>query len=146
MNERNGWKVVARAVTQRMEQLTIDQATVARTAGLSDAFVRSMMKGTPRADPRPNNLAKLCKVLQWTPDSIDRLLDGNPPIEVNQPRVVTVQHPSTSVTNDDYLAALADIQDRNEATLRRIEALEDRLRGREAVQDDSNERTRDSAE
>jgi hypothetical protein len=80
MTEHN-WSVVATAIAERMDELAWDQATLVRVSGLSDPFVRGMMNGTPRGSPRPANLRRLAIGLGWTPDSIDRLLAGEDPVE-----------------------------------------------------------------
>lgn len=76
------WGRVADSVRSRMASLVIDQAELVRRSGLSDPFVRAIMRGEPRGNPRPANLARLAVALGWTPDSIDRLLDGDDPTEV----------------------------------------------------------------
>jgi transcriptional regulator with XRE-family HTH domain len=101
------WASVASAINERMEIIPIDQATLARRAGLSDAFVRSMMKGEPRGEPRDLNLRKLAVALGWRADAFDRLRAGGQPVEV-------------SLRNGDEVDALrADILD----TRRQLAAL-----------------------
>jgi len=76
---------VAAAVKERMAELNVDQAEVVRRSGLSDPFVRGIMRGNPRGTPRPKNLRQFAEALAWSPDSIDRLLAGDDPVELDTP-------------------------------------------------------------
>lgn len=81
------WKQVADHVNARMAEIPIDQAELARRAGVSHPTVRGLMKGKPRAeDPRPGPLRKVSVALGWTPDSIDRILAGGTPRLARTPR------------------------------------------------------------
>jgi transcriptional regulator with XRE-family HTH domain len=80
------WADVATAISARMADLVIDQAELARRADVSDATVRALMRARPRGEPRPNNLRKVSAALGWTPDSIDRILAGDDPVDAMPPQ------------------------------------------------------------
>ena len=82
---RTDWAAVGHAVTKRVEELNWDQAELVRRSGLSDPLVRGIMRGTPRGTPRPKNLRTIAETLGWSSDSIDRILEGGTPVEVDQP-------------------------------------------------------------
>lgn len=79
---------MAEYVTARIEAEPTDQAEIVRRSGLSDAFVRSIMQGKPRGEPRAANLRRLAAALDWTPDSIGRIRDGGEPAEAGRPAPV----------------------------------------------------------
>lgn len=72
------WKKVADAVRARMDELAIGQGELARRAGISDTKVREVLRGLPLA--RPYMRVKLSRGLGWSNDSIDRILNDEPPI------------------------------------------------------------------
>lgn len=71
--------------------LRIDQAGLARAAGISDATVRGFMNGQPRGLPREPTRWAVCDALGWTQDSIDKILAGGEPeeLDVVTPRAST---------------------------------------------------------
>jgi transcriptional regulator with XRE-family HTH domain len=74
----DNWTRIGELVTRRMEELTVRQAEVAQRAGLSDATVRHLMRGTPRGAPDSVTLRRLSVALGWTSESlIDAMLGGD---------------------------------------------------------------------
>lgn len=74
----NDWERIGELVTRRMEELSVRQAEVAQRAGLSDATVRHLMRGTPRGAPDSVTLRRLSVALGWTPESlVDAVLGGD---------------------------------------------------------------------
>lgn len=59
------------------------QADLVRAAGVSDATVRPVMRGTP-GNYRPAKLGQIARALGWTSDSIDRILQGEEPIDASK--------------------------------------------------------------
>jgi hypothetical protein len=49
-----------------------------------------------RTNFTPRILAKICRVLYWTPDSIDRIRRGEDPLEISRPAATTAGVPSLS--------------------------------------------------
>ena len=92
------WPAVAAAVKARMEALGyFDNAPFVRASGLSEPFVRGVLTGAPRGNPRRSSLMRLCKALGWNGDSIDAILDGQPP---------TLDQAETATRPPDDLSAL----------------------------------------
>jgi transcriptional regulator with XRE-family HTH domain len=80
-SHRHDWRVARPRIQQRMEELRLSPAQLARASGLSDKHVRRLLNGDDMTVPRDQTLWALCDALRWTPDSIDRILNGDEPIE-----------------------------------------------------------------
>lgn len=82
MNERrHAWSIAREKIQQRMAELRLGVVDLARASGLSEKHVRNLLSNGPEAAaPRAQTRWALCDALQWTPDSIDRILDGFEPI------------------------------------------------------------------
>lgn len=61
--------VLQRRVRERMEELGVKAAPLARQLGLGDSFVRDILRGKTRS-PSHDNLTKLAKALQTTPEHL----------------------------------------------------------------------------
>jgi transcriptional regulator with XRE-family HTH domain len=81
-SHRHDWRVARPRIQQRMEELRLSAADLARASGLSDKHVRRLLNGDDMTVPRDQTLWALCDALRWTPDSIDRILAGGEPTEV----------------------------------------------------------------
>lgn len=70
------WQRVGAAVGDRIEEMGVTWAEFHRLTGISFKTIKSYIGGAPivRTDKR----RELCGGLDWTPDSIDRLLAGQP--------------------------------------------------------------------
>lgn len=76
-NQSKRWSVVAAAISARMDELGISRAELQRQANISDKTMARYLDGEPiiRKDKRYD----LARALGWTPNSIDRMLDGEAP-------------------------------------------------------------------
>jgi hypothetical protein len=70
---------VGEAIRRRMrDELLLTKAELIRASGISDKTLAGYLAGKPvRRDDKRRDL---CAALGWTPDSIDRVLDGQPPL------------------------------------------------------------------
>lgn len=66
------WVMVARRIDERMAELEIVQADVARIARVSAATVRSLLNAD-RDNYRPGSMRSVSRALSWTPISIEEL-------------------------------------------------------------------------
>ena len=66
-----------------MAELRLGVVDLARASGLSEKHVRTLLNDGPSAVPRDQTRWALCDALRWTPDSIDRILDGFEPVDVD---------------------------------------------------------------
>lgn len=80
---RDAWTEVGRRIRNRINELQLTQAEAIRRSGVSDKTLTGYMDGKPihRRDKRRG----LCQALGWTPDSIDRILDGLDPLPADDP-------------------------------------------------------------
>lgn len=132
---RHDWSTVQDRIRERMKVLRIDQAGLARAAGISDATVRGFMNGQPRGIPREPTRWAVCDALGWTQDSIDKILTGGEPelAEVATPRAVTPLALADRGTTE--LVRQAELVDQLVVRVAQLEArmtrLEQPRRGRE---------------
>lgn len=70
------WQRVGAAIGDRIDEMGVTWAEFHRLTGISFKTIKSYIGGAPivRTDKR----RELCSGLDWTPDSIDRLLAGQP--------------------------------------------------------------------
>jgi transcriptional regulator with XRE-family HTH domain len=80
-SHRYDWRVARPRIQQRMAELRLSAADLARASGLSDKHVRRLLNGDDMTVPRDQTLWALCDALRWTPHSIDRILAGGEPTE-----------------------------------------------------------------
>jgi transcriptional regulator with XRE-family HTH domain len=85
------WTAVAEQVRARREflRLTQEQAAAATEKDVSTANWSVIERGG-RTSYRNATLKGVCRVLDWTPDSIDRILRGEEPV-VMPPRQATLE-------------------------------------------------------
>lgn len=76
------------AVEARMDELGISPTELAAATGVSLQGIAPIRKGYRRAYQK-RLTRPLCAALYWTPDSIARLLDGQPPVELELPPELT---------------------------------------------------------
>lgn len=74
------WALVAVFVITAMQEKAWSQADLVRASGVSEFTVRKILKATP-GNYRPDRLAKLSTALGWSGDSIQRILDGEEPVQ-----------------------------------------------------------------
>lgn len=83
-------KRVGKSVEDRRRSLFPSRRAAATGSGISEVWWRQIETGQRQlakgivVAPAPSQSAKekMCRRLRWTADSIDRLLNGEPPIEV----------------------------------------------------------------
>lgn len=75
------WSTARNRILQRMAELRLTPTDVIRASGLSDKHVRTLLNDGPEVSvPRESTRWALCDALQWTQDSIDRILNGEEPV------------------------------------------------------------------
>lgn len=76
------WPAVGERVERRRKELGFSGADLVRTSGLKQPTVAGIEKGAPRGDPRPKTRRRLSLGLGWVPDAIDRILEGEEPVDI----------------------------------------------------------------
>ena len=71
---------LADAIEGRRRQLGLSVGQLARAADLTTEGLRPLRRGEAR-DYQERTVLNLCRALKWTPDSIDRVLRGESPVE-----------------------------------------------------------------
>ena len=93
-----GWRqVVGEPLEQRRMELGYSKRAAARAAGISEITWRQLESGERQiapghhVEPTPEKLtkARACAAMQWSPDSIDRLLAGQAVVVINPPDAET---------------------------------------------------------
>ena len=70
---------LAASIKRRMDaDPELDQAELVRRSGVSHPAVRALMRGEPGRRGR-TQVRRVSAALGWTPDSIERILDGREP-------------------------------------------------------------------
>ena len=88
---------LAERIEARRQQLGLNPTQLAAATGLSPQGLKNIRKGAIRKYQERLTLP-LTRVLGWTPDSIDRLLAGEEPVELVRPsgdvesRVESLEH------------------------------------------------------
>lgn len=72
------WRRLAGAVRARRDELGLKQVELATKAGISEPTVR-VIEGARRRSYQKATLRALSQALGWTPDSADRILEGQDP-------------------------------------------------------------------
>lgn len=65
-----------------MADLRMGVVDLARASGLSEKHIRTLLNDGADTVPRDQTRWALCDALGWTPDSIDRILEGLEPVDV----------------------------------------------------------------
>ena len=73
------WAAVARAVSERMDELGMSQMDLVRRSGVSDATIRRLTRGDDRYGFRRTSLAAVSKALGWRPDALTAISRGEDP-------------------------------------------------------------------
>lgn len=74
------WLRLAELVRRRREQRHLSQRQVAVAAGTTDRLISSIERAE-RTTYKPQNLSAVAVALGWTPDSAERILRGEPPVD-----------------------------------------------------------------
>lgn len=83
-SRRQDWQAARTRILQRMAELRLTPTDVIRASGLSDKHVRTLLNEHDVSAPRESTRWALCDALQWTPNSIDLILEGGEPVEVSR--------------------------------------------------------------
>lgn len=81
IGDRSGWERVADAVVKRREALGLTAAQVVERGGDLSTSLLSLIENHHQDVYLARKLAAVCRALGWTPDSIERILAGDEPVE-----------------------------------------------------------------
>lgn len=121
-------KELAEAIDQRRAELGMDVQALSDASGVTRQGLAPLLAGERR---RYQDRLKfpVCRALGWSPDSIDRLLRGEPPVvEVANPRPGDVRY-ATMAMAEDGIRQLGDLTakvERLEAQVAELRTLLDR--------------------
>jgi hypothetical protein len=79
------WARLGVVVTERMRELALTKSELIRASGVSQSTLDSYMAGEARKSHRLDKLRDLSLALGWTPDSLERVLAGEDPVDAHQP-------------------------------------------------------------
>lgn len=142
------WTAVGDAIAARMSQLSLSKAEVIRASGVSDKTLAGYLAGQPIV--RPDKRRGLCDALGWTPDSIDRILNGDPPIDARlaaavetaamdlliaqqRARDAAAQHDHYATIAEPDILGLASLRDLAEDAQEELDAARARLDAAQAA-------------
>lgn len=111
------WAAVARAISQRVNELGLRQRELAERSQVSQAVVRELQHNTVQRRRSSRTLEALSLALGWHPQHLTAVMDGHRPPEIGEP---------VSTTGDDVSARLEAI----ELHLRRITRQLDEMNAR----------------
>lgn len=103
------------AVAARMDDLEMSPTDFESATGLSGTALLNLRRGEIRRYQK-RLTGPVCRALFWTPDSIDRLLRGEPAIEVTKP-----------VRLESVVELLAGMDDTTDAAVVRFEQISAQL-------------------
>lgn len=115
------WHLVGKAVTDRMLQLGLSQADLARITGLSAITIRPFMHGQ-RSNSRPATTARIARALGWPPDAIRQILDGVDPAELGTAPPDDDPPASDALADPDVMGIAALAGEMTPAQRARVEA------------------------
>lgn len=78
------WRRLAGAVRARRDELGFTQAELAVESGVSEPTIR-VIETARRGSYQRATLRAIAQALGWTPDSLDRILRGEEPVEAGKP-------------------------------------------------------------
>lgn len=107
------WDAVAAAIRARMAEIDLTQADLAARAGVALMTVRELQHNLQPRRRNPRTLAAVSEALGWPGDQLARVLEGQPPLDVDQ--------------GDPVLAELDAVRAELTAVFRRLDAIERRL-------------------
>lgn len=105
---------MAEAIAARMKELDLYPAALIEATGLTGPGIMPVRKGERKAY-QARLTGPLCKALGWTPDSIERLMRGEPPVELRS-TVKPAEHDADPLSAlqaqvNDLSAELLAVQD-----------------------------------
>lgn len=118
---------LAQAVEARRKELQISPGEFVKRTGLTAPALRNLRQGHVR-QYQERLTAEVCRVLRWTPDSIDRLLDGDDPIPLDDD-----PQPAPMIDQATIDAIIQGATSLWEPALETLQAMNDRLARIEAL-------------
>lgn len=115
------WQAVGRAIVARREQYRWQQADLVRASGVNDLTLRCLERGEISVKgPRLATRQKLEDALNWARGSIDRILDGLEPVELDGD--VTRRDVELGVTSGSPTPAMSSAVEAVRAELAAVQA------------------------
>lgn len=99
-------QALARAVATRMDELRIEQAELARRAGVSVSYVRHMQKGTGASQFSYGTLSRVSLALEYPADRLHRIFNRLPEQDVITPSGAEVFTQAIMAELQPYLAKI----------------------------------------
>jgi Helix-turn-helix domain len=78
------WSRLGAEIRRRRSELMVTTAELSRASNVSRSTIDEYAAGTLRNKWRPDKVRDLCLALGWTPDSFQRVLDGETPLLVDR--------------------------------------------------------------
>ncbi|MQA15861.1 MAG: XRE family transcriptional regulator [Pseudonocardiaceae bacterium] len=123
------WAGVARAITQRMDELGMRQREVAERSRVSQAIIRELQHNTVQRKRNTRTLEALSVAMDWPPGYLAALLRGRqPPTTTSRDDLSTDPVSARLEAVEGQLAGIAD----------RLDGIDKRL---EILGDDTSQRT-----
>ena len=107
------WDAVATAIRARMAEIDMTQADLAARAGVALMTVRELQHNLTPRRRNARTLAAVSEALGWPGDQIERILGGQPVVDVD--------------AGDPVLAELDELKSDLRGIVRRLDAIERRL-------------------
>jgi hypothetical protein len=114
------------AIEARRKQLYNGPLAFAQAAGVTLAGLTPLRRGYRRAY-QERLTTPVCRALGWTTDSIDRLLRGEPPVELEPAAEQAITRPSPADDSPEVLALVAEVKGSVAAIQRELTALAERI-------------------
>jgi len=105
------WAAVGRRLRSRINDLKLTKAEVSRLSGISPKTLTGYMDGEPIV--RRDKERSLCRAVDWSDDSIERLSRGEEPVGVQ---------PGPDLSEVELVALVMDLRQRVEAIEQRTSA------------------------
>ncbi|WP_199435487.1 helix-turn-helix domain-containing protein [Qaidamihabitans albus] len=112
------WAAVARAISERMNDLGLRQRELAERSHVSQAIVRELQHRTVERRRSARTLEALSLALEWHPGHLAAVLAGRKPLSPGE---------TGDTTMDEVLARLTAIEGRLEEITRRLDGMADRV-------------------
>lgn len=128
------WAGVARAINQRVAELSLSQTQLIERSHVSKAIVGEIQNNSAQRKRSVRTLEALSVALEWHPGHLDAVLNGRPTPRAGEPVPQSDKDvPGHLVLIEHYLRHMLDRMDSMDARLGRIEshaeiAVEDTIR------------------
>jgi transcriptional regulator with XRE-family HTH domain len=117
------WTHVADHIQRRMTDLGLTQAEVARRSNVSAPTVRAIVNGKPRGGTTAASKSRLATALEWSPDSIDRILAGDEPVTVTPRQPIDEVREALQHLADQVADSRRALEDRSRQIDHRLDGL-----------------------